>query len=120
MTPIRIVIADSNPAIRSGLRTVLRYESDIEILGEAADGRTALSLIERLRPDVALLDHRMPGLTGVEVGRELRRAGRQTKIVFFTSEPLLSEAAVIADGEVRKGARGEEIVRVLRNVTAQL
>ena len=74
MTGLRVVVADDEPLVRQGMRLVLELEPGLEILGEASDGREALELVRRHRPDLALLDVRMPG-DGRDRGRpvDLRR-----------------------------------------------
>ncbi|PBC81833.1 MULTISPECIES: response regulator transcription factor [unclassified Streptomyces] len=76
--PISVVIADDHEVVRMGFRTVLESLPDIEVVAEATDGEAALAAVERLRPDVLLLDIRMPGTDGLEVTRRLtgRAAGR--------------------------------------------
>ncbi|MGX1757290.1 response regulator [Streptomyces lydicus] len=69
--PISVVIADDQEVVRMGFRTVLESLPDIEVVAEATDGETALAAVERLRPDVLLLDIRMPGTDGLEVTRRL-------------------------------------------------
>ena len=72
---IRVMIAEDQPLARAGLVAVLESESDIEVVGTAADGRRALELARELSPDVACLDIRMPGRDGIAVARELCRPG---------------------------------------------
>ena len=71
MTAIRVVLADDHPVVREGLRGMLAAEPDIEVVGEAASGPEAVALAGRLRPDVVLMDLRMPGGDGVEATRLL-------------------------------------------------
>ncbi|HWI03429.1 MAG TPA: response regulator transcription factor, partial [Acidimicrobiales bacterium] len=68
---IRVVLADDQEMIRTGLRMILNAQPDIEVVAEAPDGREAVSLARRLRPDVCLFDIRMPGLDGIEATRQL-------------------------------------------------
>ncbi len=68
---IRVVLADDQEIIRTGLRMILNAQPDIEVVGEAADGREAVELARRLRPDVCLFDIRMPNLDGIEATRQL-------------------------------------------------
>jgi DNA-binding NarL/FixJ family response regulator len=81
VTAIRVVLADDHPVVREGLRGMLAAEPDIEVVGEAASGPEAVALAERLRPDVVLMDLRMPGGDGVEATRRL--AG--TTVVVLTT-----------------------------------
>jgi DNA-binding NarL/FixJ family response regulator len=84
MRKIRIVIADDHGMVRSGVRRVLEAESDLEVVGEAADGETAAGLIRRLQPDVAVIDIAMPGGSGLEVIRWVWEAGLPTRMVVLS------------------------------------
>jgi DNA-binding NarL/FixJ family response regulator len=77
----RVLLADDHPDVRSGFRLVLDSQPDITVVGEAADGTTALALAHRLRPDVVLTDIRMPGLDGLELTRLLTAAGLRVVVV---------------------------------------
>ena len=81
---IKIVIADDHALLRQGIKRVLTFEEDLEVVGEAEDGQEALARTIMLQPDVLLLDINMPGLNGVEVTRKLREAGSETKIIALT------------------------------------
>ncbi|WP_460067899.1 response regulator [Streptomyces sp. YKOK-I1] len=74
-TPIRVLIADDQAMVRTGFEMILAAEDDIEVVGQAADGLQAVELAERLRPDVVLMDIRMPRLDGLEALRRLTRPG---------------------------------------------
>lgn len=101
---IRVVVADDQDLVRTGLVMILGAQPDLEVVGEAADGLTALDLATRLRPDVLLVDIRMPGLDGVEVTRRL--AGPDVTdpmaVVVITTFDL--DEYVL--GALRAGARG--------------
>lgn len=81
---ITVFLADDHQMFRQGLRTLLSSTSDIKILGEASDGQQCLQEIERLKPDVAVLDIAMPGLTGIEVAKRLRKISPDTRTLILT------------------------------------
>lgn len=82
---IRILIVDDHEGVRNGLRILLEPSQKIAVIGESADGATALSLAETLVPDLLILDIEMPGMNGIEVARRLRRAGRPVHILGLSS-----------------------------------
>lgn len=84
-TRLRIIIVDDHTVMRAGVVALLAAEPTIEIVGEAGDGREAVGLVERLRPDVALLDLRMPVLDGVAATREIAAAGAGTRVLVLTT-----------------------------------
>src|SRR5437867_7889148 len=92
---IRLVIADDNPMVREGLRSAITTSDDLVTVGVASDGREALRLVRDLDPDVIVLDHRMPGLLGLEVAARLR-ADSDTAIVMFTLDEGIRELALTA------------------------
>ena len=82
---IRVLLADDHPALRLGMRMLLDRAPDVEVVGEAKDGEEALALIEELRPDVAVLDCKLPGLSGPEVAREIQRMGLPVRVLALSS-----------------------------------
>lgn len=84
-TAIRVLIVDDHPMVRRGLKSLLSSYSDIEIIGEAGDGVTALDKAVQLTPDIVLLDIQMPELDGVEVAQRLRRVAPKAKIIALTA-----------------------------------
>lgn len=109
---IRVVVADDNPLVRMGLRSLLDTSDELDVVGEAADGAEAVELVERLVPDVVLLDVRMPRLDGIGTAR---RIADRAKVLMLTSseEPETIEAALAtgASGYLVHGAHGpDEIV----------
>ena len=80
MTRTTVVLADDHPLVRQGLRALLGAQEDFTVVGEAADGRVAVDLVERLRPDVLLLDLMMPGLNGTEVTRQVAQRFPKTRV----------------------------------------
>ncbi|MDR3231319.1 MAG: response regulator transcription factor [Synergistaceae bacterium] len=107
--PIRVVLADDHPLTRAGIAEFLRRESSLELLGEAEDGLKAWQQIQDLKPDVALLDIRMPGMDGVSVVQKVKEAGLQTATIMLTSY----DAQQYVMASLRAGARGF----VLKTVT---
>ncbi|WHT19164.1 response regulator transcription factor [Crossiella sp. CA-258035] len=90
---IRVVLADDEAVIRAGVRAILAVDNEIEVVGEAADGRQAIERVRELRPDVVLLDIRMPKLDGLAAAAEIRRLAPGTAVVMLTT---FSEDAYIA------------------------
>jgi DNA-binding NarL/FixJ family response regulator len=100
MSPlIRVVVVDDNPVVRSGLVALLEARGEAEVVGEAGNGREAIELTERLRPDLVLLDVRMPLVDGVTALESLRPLSRVLMLT-YTDDPEVVRAAV------RKGASG--------------
>lgn len=85
---IRVVIADDQAVVRGGLRMILESEDDIEVAGEAADGREALDLVRALDPDVVLMDIRMPILDGIDATRRLVSADSRARVLVLTTYDL--------------------------------
>lgn len=99
---ISAVLADDHPIVRQGLRTLLEDEDHCQVIGEASDGLTAIDLIERLQPDVAILDVQLPDLNGLEVARRVRQKSPRTRVVMlsmYSDEPFVLDA-------LRQGASG--------------
>ncbi len=82
---IRIVIVDDHPIVREGLRTLLSDEMTIDIVGEAGDADEAETVIERLKPDVVLMDVALPGRSGIEAAASIRKKGLDARIILLTS-----------------------------------
>jgi DNA-binding NarL/FixJ family response regulator len=114
---IRVAIADDQALVRLGLRTIIGVEDDLELAGEAEDGQAALELIASQRPDVILLDVRMPKLDGLEV---LRRTGPPTRAIILTTfeldEYVFEALRAGASGFLTKDAEPAEILRAIRVV----
>lgn len=119
---IRVVIADDQELVRAGFRALLDAEDDIEVVGEAADGATAVSLATRLLPDVVLMDVRMPELDGIEATRRIAADGRlhDVRIVILTTyetdEYVFDGLRAGASGFLVKDTSPTELLRAVRVV----
>jgi two-component system response regulator DegU len=117
---IRIIIADDHPIFRSGLKSILKDETNIQIVGEASDGNKALELISELNPDIAVLDMSMPEKTGLQVLRELKNNKSKVKVIFLTmyrEEDMFDEAMNLeVDGYVLKESAENDIVECINQV----
>ncbi|XBB66457.1 response regulator transcription factor [Nocardioides sp. WV_118_6] len=101
---IRVLVADDQDLVRTGLAMILDDQPDIEVVGQAADGTTAVALAQRLRPDVCLVDIRMPGLDGIEVTEVL--AGRDVADPIAVVVITTFDLDEYVHGALRAGARG--------------
>ena len=99
MSGIRVIVVDDNPVVRSGLVALLEATGEVEILGEVGDGRSAIDITERLKPDVVLLDVRMPGIDGLTAAETLCRL---TNVLMLT----YTDDADVVRSAVRNGAAG--------------
>jgi DNA-binding NarL/FixJ family response regulator len=120
---IRVLIADDQALMRSGLRMILDAQGDIEVVAEAADGRDAIAAARRARPDVALMDIRMPGLNGIEATRELLAgAGPAPRVLMLTTfdldEYVYDALKSGASGFLLKNAPPEQLVAGVRAIAA--
>lgn len=119
---VRIFLADDHRILREGLKHIICSEPDFEISGEADDGRKALEMIERDRPNVAIVDISMPGMTGIEVARQVKKFHPEIKVIILSRHD--SEEYVNAlmkygvDGYVLKDSAGEDLIRAVREALA--
>lgn len=115
-----IVLADDHPFVRQGLRAVLQAEKEFHLLGEAENGLDAVRLVERLRPQVLIVDLMMPGLHGLQVTREVSKTGTQVVVLSMQAdEPYVLEALRNgAKAYVMKDAPPQELILALREAAA--
>jgi len=119
---IRVVLADDQAVVRDGLQLLLSASGEIEVLGAARDGAEAVQLVLDHRPDVALLDLRMPELSGAEVTARLAEAAPGVRVLILTTfaddDAILPALRAGAAGYLTKDASGEELVGAIRDVAA--
>ena len=117
-----IVLADDHQLVRQGLRALLEVESDLRVIGEAGDGLEAVRLVERLNPNVLILDLMMPGINGLEVTRQIKKNSFQTGIVIlsmYADEAYVLEALGNgASAYVLKDSNASDLVHAVREVAA--
>ena len=115
---ISVLIVDDHPVVRQGLRALLEVQDDMTVAGEAGDGPVAISLAETLRPDIVLLDLKLPGMDGIAVLAPLRAAGPRVLVLTSATEPTAAAAAVRAGaaGVVYKDIDPAALVRAIRSV----
>ena len=118
----RIVLAEDHTILRQGLRALLSADPGFEIVGEACDGREAVRCVEKLAPDLLLMDLSMPRMNGMEAIREIKKRYPQTRIIALTvhreEEYLVTTLQAGAEGYVLKDATHEELVLAINSVMA--
>jgi DNA-binding NarL/FixJ family response regulator len=119
---LRVLIADDHPVVRGGLRALIDSLDGLEVVGEAADGEAAVRETQLLRPDVVLMDVRMPGLDGVEATRRIRENVPDTAVLVLTmyddDATVFTAMRAGARGYLLKGAEQDDIVAAIRAVVA--
>jgi DNA-binding NarL/FixJ family response regulator len=120
VSKIRILIVDDHAILREGVRALLQTHEDLDVVGEASDGQEAIAAVERLDPDVVLMDIAMPGLGGIEASLELKKLGRRARILILSQYEdreyvrRLLKAGV--SGYVLKKSAGAELAGAIRAV----
>ncbi|MEV4496734.1 response regulator transcription factor [Micromonospora arborensis] len=116
--PVRLLIVDDHPVVRDGLRGMFTGDPGFEVVGEAADGSEALTLVATLQPDVVLMDLRMPGMDGVTAIGRLARSGSAARVLVLTTydtdADVLPAIEAGATGYLLKDAPREDLVRAVR------
>lgn len=122
MSKVKVFLADDHAIVREGIKALVTAQPDMTVVGEAADGLAAAEAAGRLRPDVALLDLSLPGLSGIEVAEQLKRQHPQIKLLALTIHEgrtyLRQFMSAGGEGYVLKRALTEELVRGIRTVMA--
>jgi two-component system, NarL family, response regulator NreC len=117
---IRILLVDDHAVLRAGLRALLNAESDMEVVGEAANGREAVDRAEALRPDVIVMDLSMPVMGGLDATRQINEKGLQTRVLVLTvhaeQQYLLPVLQAGGAGYVLKQAADTELIQAIRTV----
>ena len=118
--PVRIFLLDDHEIVRRGLRELFEAQEDFEVVGEASNAEEAMTRVPPTRPDVAVLDVRLPGASGIEVCRDLRAAMPELRCLMLTSfaddDALFSAVLAGASGYLLKQIRGPELVTAVRRV----
>ncbi|RZU64859.1 LuxR family two component transcriptional regulator [Microterricola gilva] len=119
---IRVALVDDQALVRIGFRMVLEAETDIEVVGEAADGHAAIAMLERIRADVVLMDVRMPGLDGIAATRAILDSPQAPRVIVLTTfdldEYAFEALRAGASGFLLKDARPEQLLQAIRAVHA--
>jgi two-component system, NarL family, response regulator NreC len=122
MMTISIILADDHPVVRRGMRALLESQPDFSVAGEASDGLQTVRLVERIKPDVLVLDLMMPGLSGLEALRIIREKSPHTHVVLlsmYSDKAFIAEALKLgATGYVLKGCTEENVLRAVREAAA--
>ena len=123
MSTLRLMIVDDHQIVREGLRFALEVEDDIEVVGEAGEGKEAIQKAQDLQPDLILMDVVMPGMNGVDACQEIRNLLPQTRVVMLTAsgdeESVTASLVAGAQGYVLKAAGRDELLRAIRAVALQ-
>ena len=117
MNPIRLLIVDDHPVVRDGIRGMLAGDPDLDVVGEASDGTEAIALVDTLKPDVILMDLRMPRLGGAAAIKELAERGAAAKVLVLTTydtdRDVVPALAAGATGYLLKDTPRDELVRAI-------
>ncbi len=119
---IRLVVVDDHPVVRHGLVSMLKYEQDMQVVGEAGDGAEAVRVILEHAPDVVLLDLRLPQLSGIEVMKQTRAQVPHTRFLVLTTydadEYIVPALSAGAQGYLLKDTMPDELTRAIRTLAA--
>jgi two-component system, NarL family, response regulator DegU len=120
MGKIKVVLADDHVVVRNGIRVLLENEGEIEVIGEASNGKEALEVAHRLQPDVLILDIRMPVMTGLEASSKIQDYAPHTKVLILSmhndEEYILQSVECGASGYLLKDTSKEEFIKAIHTV----
>jgi two-component system, NarL family, response regulator NreC len=120
MRKIRILLADDHQLMRSGLRLLIEQQSDLSVVGEAADGREAVALAKSLRPDVAVMDITMPNLNGIEAAHQIKQSQPEIAVIVLSMHPdesyVLRALKSGAKGYLLKDSAESDLIQAVRAV----
>jgi len=120
MTPIRVVLADDHEIVRNGIKILLESEGEMQVVGEASDGREALKECEDKHPDILIVDINMPNMNGIETIRQLKSHSPSTKALVLSmhedEEYILQSVEVGAMGYLLKGSSKQEFLKAIHSV----
>ena len=122
METIKAILADDHGVVRSGIRSLLESEGDIQVIGEADNGQEALQQVKQLNPDLAIVDIRMPVMNGIEATQQIRQQVPATKVLILSmhddEDYILQSVESGASGYLLKGSSKEEFLKAVRTVYA--
>lgn len=120
MDKTKVLVVDDHAIMRDGIRAMLSVLEDVDVVGEASDGKQALERVQELDPDVVIMDIAMPDMDGIEATRRIRKKNPKTKVLILTQydnkEYILSAIKAGANGYVPKRALGSDLVTAVRAV----
>jgi DNA-binding NarL/FixJ family response regulator len=120
MGKFRLVLVDDHEVVRLGLKTLLERHPQFEVVGEAGNAKDAVDMVNRIKPDVVLMDIRLPGASGIEACEEITRNNSTTKVIMLTSyaedEMLFSAIRAGASGYVLKQIGGDDLIKAIESV----
>lgn len=120
MGKIKVLLAEDHVVVREGIRDLIQREEDMEVAGEASDGAEAVEMVQRLKPDVVLMDIAMPGLSGIEATKQIKQSCSSVSVLVLTAydneEFIFAMLEAKAAGYLLKNVRGQELLSAIRAV----